>query len=87
MSETELKEYTYAEVKEHASKKVPPPPHPWIEASKQQLIGVKDLWMVIHDKIYDIASFVDEHPGGEEVLLDVGGMDATDSFEVPSPHH
>jgi cytochrome b involved in lipid metabolism len=25
--------------------------------------------------------FVDEHPGGEEVLLDVGGQDSTEAFE------
>ncbi|OKL56318.1 hypothetical protein UA08_08392 [Talaromyces atroroseus] len=41
----------------------------------------KDLYMIIHDKVYDVASFVDEHPGGEEVLLDVGGQDATEAFE------
>ncbi|TGZ83883.1 putative cytochrome b5 [Ascodesmis nigricans] len=41
----------------------------------------KDLWMVVHDKVYDVSSFVDEHPGGEEVMMDVGGQDATDSFE------
>ncbi|WQF83751.1 Putative cytochrome b5-like heme/steroid binding domain, cytochrome b5, heme-binding protein [Colletotrichum destructivum] len=41
----------------------------------------KDLFMVIHDKIYDCTKFVDEHPGGEEVLLDVGGQDATEAFE------
>ncbi|KAF1823542.1 putative cytochrome b5 [Dissoconium aciculare CBS 342.82] len=41
----------------------------------------KDLYMVIHDKVYDTSSFVDEHPGGEEVLLDVGGQDATEAFE------
>ncbi|KAL3421432.1 cytochrome b5 [Phlyctema vagabunda] len=43
--------------------------------------GKKDLYMVIHDKVYDTTSFVDEHPGGEEVLLDVGGQDATEAFE------
>lgn len=37
--------------------------------------------MVIHDKVYDVTKFVDEHPGGEEVLLDVGGQDATEAFE------
>jgi hypothetical protein len=37
--------------------------------------------MVIHDVIYDVGKFVDEHPGGEEVLLDVGGQDATEAFE------
>ncbi|KAH6679811.1 cytochrome b5-like heme/steroid binding domain-containing protein [Halenospora varia] len=43
--------------------------------------GKKDLLMVIHDKVYDTTSFIDEHPGGEEVLLDVGGQDATEAFE------
>ncbi|KXX83373.1 putative cytochrome b5 [Madurella mycetomatis] len=41
----------------------------------------KDLYVVIHDKIYDVSKFVDEHPGGEEVLLDVAGQDATEAFE------
>jgi len=41
----------------------------------------KDLFVVIHDKVYNSSSFVDEHPGGEEVLLDVGGQDATEAFE------
>lgn len=38
-------------------------------------------WMVIHDKVYDVTKFLDEHPGGEEVLLDAGGVDGTESFE------
>ncbi|KAL4887158.1 cytochrome b5-like heme/steroid binding domain-containing protein [Aspergillus karnatakaensis] len=41
----------------------------------------KDLYLVVHDKVYDCSSFVDEHPGGEEVLLDVGGQDGTEAFE------
>jgi len=41
----------------------------------------KDLYVVIHDKVYSVASFLSEHPGGEEVLLDVGGQDATEAFE------
>ncbi|KAL1932255.1 hypothetical protein VTP01DRAFT_9311 [Rhizomucor pusillus] len=41
----------------------------------------KDLWMVIHGKVYDITAFVDEHPGGEEVLFDEGAKDATGPFE------
>ncbi|KAF2181094.1 cytochrome b5 [Zopfia rhizophila CBS 207.26] len=41
----------------------------------------KDLYVVIHDKVYNASSFIDEHPGGEEVLLDVGGQDATEAFE------
>jgi cytochrome b involved in lipid metabolism len=40
-----------------------------------------DLYMVIHDVVYDASKFVYEHPGGEEVMLDYAGVDATDAFE------
>ncbi|XP_068164955.1 cytochrome b5 type B [Antennarius striatus] len=40
-----------------------------------------DSWLIIHDKVYDITSFYEEHPGGEEVLLEQAGADATESFE------
>ncbi|KAI8068352.1 cytochrome b5-like heme/steroid binding domain-containing protein [Gongronella butleri] len=40
-----------------------------------------DLWMIIDKKVYDITKFVDEHPGGEEVLIDEGARDATGPFE------
>merc|ERR1712156_726277 len=32
--------------------------------------------MVIHDNVYDVTKFLDEHPGGEEVLFDQSGLDA-----------
>ncbi|XP_037551720.1 cytochrome b5 [Nematolebias whitei] len=41
----------------------------------------KDTWLIIHNKVYDVSSFLEEHPGGEEVLLEQGGADATESFE------
>ncbi|KAI8080205.1 cytochrome b5-like heme/steroid binding domain-containing protein [Gilbertella persicaria] len=40
-----------------------------------------DLWMVIDGKVYDITPFQDEHPGGEEVLIDEGAKDATAAFD------
>uniref|UniRef100_A0A3B4YGB0 Cytochrome b5 type B n=1 Tax=Seriola lalandi dorsalis TaxID=1841481 RepID=A0A3B4YGB0_SERLL len=40
-----------------------------------------DTWLIVHDKVYDITSFLEEHPGGEEVLLEQAGADATESFE------
>ena len=40
-----------------------------------------DLWMSINGKVYDVTKFIDEHPGGEEVLLENAGMDATEPFE------
>ncbi|XP_008791612.1 cytochrome b5 [Phoenix dactylifera] len=41
----------------------------------------KDCWVVISGKVFDVTPFMDEHPGGDEVLLAVTGKDATDDFE------
>lgn len=38
------------------------------------------LWFVIDSKVYDVTEFVDAHPGGEAVLRQVGGQDATVAF-------
>jgi cytochrome b involved in lipid metabolism len=32
-------------------------------------------------KVYNVTSYLDDHPGGAEVLLDVGGQDADEFFE------
>lgn len=41
----------------------------------------KDCWLIIHNNIYDVTAFLNEHPGGEEVLLEQGGRDGTENFE------
>ena len=41
----------------------------------------KNNWVLIHDIVYDVTEFLDEHPGGEEVLLEQGGKEATEAFE------
>lgn len=40
-----------------------------------------DVWFSIHGKVYNVTKFLDEHPGGEEVLMEQAGQDATDAFE------
>lgn len=32
-----------------------------------------DLYIVIDKMVYNVSCFINEHPGGEEVLLDVAG--------------
>nr|CAD7458704.1 unnamed protein product [Timema tahoe] len=37
--------------------------------------------MIIHNSVYNVTAYLKEHPGGEEVLLEQGGKDATEAFE------
>ncbi|XP_012672367.2 cytochrome b5 isoform X1 [Clupea harengus] len=47
----------------------------------EQRNSFKSTWIIINHKIYDVTTFLEEHPGGEEVLREQGGGDATESFE------
>jgi len=41
----------------------------------------QSAWIIVHNNIYDLTGFLNEHPGGEEVLLEQAGRDASESFE------
>ncbi|XP_051145711.1 cytochrome b5 [Andrographis paniculata] len=49
------------------------------EASQHNTGG--DCWVVIDGKVYDVSSYLDEHPGGDDVLIRAAGKDATEEFE------
>jgi len=40
-----------------------------------------DVWTTINGKVYNVTKYLDEHPGGEEVLMERAGKDATEDFE------
>ncbi|GKZ35944.1 hypothetical protein AbraIFM66950_006779 [Aspergillus brasiliensis] len=43
-------------------------------------LGPQQSLVIIHGKVYDVSGYLDEHPGGRDLLLDVIGTDATDHF-------
>mmetsp|Transcript_20924 Transcript_20924/g.45556 ORF Transcript_20924/g.45556 Transcript_20924/m.45556 type:complete len:138 (+) Transcript_20924:231-644(+) len=63
----ELKVYSSEEVSKHTSS--------------------DDCWMIIGNannggsKVYDVTKYLDDHPGGAEVMLDVSGQNADEFFE------
>jgi len=52
----------------------------WSEVAQKSKPG--NLWIVIHDNVYDVSQWAEEHPGGLLLLLAFGGRDATEPFET-----
>lgn len=36
------------------------------------------IWIVIEGMVYDVTTYLDHHPGGEEILRKCGAKDATE---------
>ncbi|KAF4459008.1 cytochrome b5 [Fusarium albosuccineum] len=49
--------------------------------SYQDIAEKKGIYVVIHGNVYDCTQFIKSHPGGEDVLVEVSGTDATEAFE------
>ncbi|KAJ5914536.1 hypothetical protein N7504_003419 [Penicillium tannophilum] len=61
----------------------------------QRLVSVKevsghqspeDCWIVVDNQVWDVTDFLDEHPGGSNIILKYAGRDATKAYsQVHSP--
>ncbi|GAB2291114.1 hypothetical protein Dimus_025371 [Dionaea muscipula] len=40
-----------------------------------------DCWLIIDGKVYNVTQFLDDHPGGDDILLAATEKDATEEFE------
>ncbi|XP_050663751.1 cytochrome b5-like [Leptidea sinapis] len=40
-----------------------------------------DCILIIHNGVYNVTEFLEEHPGGLEVLMELAGKDASEAFE------
>ena len=38
-------------------------------------------WLLIHGKVYDVKEYMDNHPGGPEILVDNSGKDASEEYD------
>ncbi|CRG86670.1 hypothetical protein PISL3812_03680 [Talaromyces islandicus] len=38
-------------------------------------------WITINGNVYDVTRYLDDHPGGRDLLLEVAGKDATEEFD------
>lgn len=45
-----------------------------------------DCWTIINGNVYDITSYVPNHPGGEEEIVKVCGKDGSQLFAKPMEH-
>nr|XP_033321210.1 cytochrome b5-like isoform X1 [Megalopta genalis] len=43
--------------------------------------GKEKTLIILHDKVYDVTCFLNEHPGGEEILQEHSGKDGSEDFD------
>ncbi|XP_015921764.1 cytochrome b5 [Parasteatoda tepidariorum] len=60
--------------------------HPYTLSEVSRHCHPDDCWIIVGDHVYDVTSFLDQHPGGKDVLIEQAGRDATLAF-FGAGHH
>lgn len=45
-----------------------------------------DAWVVYNGRVLDITSFLDNHPGGSDIIIPYLGKDITKAFDAETEH-
>jgi len=51
----------------------------------QQHRSAESCWVVLYGNVYDVTSFLSEHPGGQKIILQLAGTDATEEYDPVHP--
>lgn len=51
----------------------------------QQHRSTESCWVVLYGHVYDVTSFLSEHPGGSKIILQLAGTDATEEYDPIHP--
>ena len=44
-----------------------------------------DCWVILSGKVYDVTTFLPDHPGGKKAIMLFAGKDATEEFDMLHP--
>ncbi|CCA72275.1 probable CYB2-L-lactate dehydrogenase (cytochrome b2) [Serendipita indica DSM 11827] len=45
----------------------------------------ESCWIIVHGNVYDVTDFLDDHPGGSNIILKYAGKDATEEYDPIHP--
>ncbi|KAG8699770.1 hypothetical protein FRC09_006397, partial [Ceratobasidium sp. 395] len=45
----------------------------------------ESCWIIVHDHVYDVTEFLNDHPGGSKIILKYAGKDATEEYDPIHP--
>lgn len=51
----------------------------------QQHRSTDSCWVVLYGNVYDVSTFLPDHPGGSKIILQLAGTDATEEYDPIHP--